>query len=69
MKNILVIALALLICGCANMTPAEQKQTALIVGGLIIVGVIAAQSSSDTPAKLNCFWAISPDGHSTQVCR
>ena len=66
MKKLLLVILML--SGCANMTPAEKTQTALIIGGILVVGAIAANNGGGSAAK-DCYWVIGPGDSQTQVCR
>src|SRR5690606_11319483 len=43
MKRLVLLACALILSGCANMTPAERT-TAMIVGGVIVTAVIISAS-------------------------
>ena len=52
MKLIIILLCSLMLIGCANMTPA-QKQTAWIVGG-VVVGAIIISSDSSSEKKPNC---------------
>ena len=65
MKKLLLVVLML--SGCANMTPAEKTQTALIIGGIIVVGAIAAGSGGSS--SQDCYWVVGPGSESTRVCR
>lgn len=67
MKMTIWLAILLLISGCANMTPGE-KQTAYIVGGIIVAGVIiSASNDNDNPP--NCRLVPIPGGAHIEVCQ
>ena len=68
MKVTLIIILLFMVSGCAGMTPAEKKQTALIIGGIIVVGAIAANSGGSDAAPAGCRYVINSDGSATQIC-
>ena len=44
-KLMAVLSMVLVLSGCANMSPAEKK-TMYIVGGILVIGAIAASGSS-----------------------
>ena len=62
----LAILLLPLTTGCANMSSSE-KQTAYIVGGLVVVAVIISTSDDNGNQALSCSPYPVPGGHIT-VC-
>lgn len=56
--------------GCANMTERE-KQTAWIVGGVVVAAVIISSSKGSSTVINDCKHSIviHPDGSSDQICR
>lgn len=48
MSRIIAICIALVLCGCANMTP-EQKTVAWVVGGVVVTAMIISSSEDSKP--------------------
>jgi len=65
MRTFIVLSILLGLSGCANMSE-QERNTAMIIGGILIVGAIAAQDS-DSPPKQQCGFAINGD-RSQHVC-
>lgn len=67
MKKVAWLAILLLMTGCANMT-AREKQTAYIVGVIVIAAVAVSSNSGHKheEAELNCFFVFPSGG---QVCQ
>ena len=65
MKKMAWLAILLLTTGCANMTP-QEKQTAYIVGGIIVAGIIiaASQDSGSSTVDQNCYFTGPGTGRS-----
>lgn len=69
MKKLFLILTAFVLTACANMTERE-KQTAWIVGGVVVVGVVIALSASDdVPIEPCRKFFIGIDENATLVCR
>lgn len=67
MKNITVILLAIVMAGCANMSERE-RQTAWIVGGIVVgAAIISSQSDSNPPPACTKKIVVRPNG-SDQIC-
>ena len=49
MIRIIAICLALVLSGCANMTP-EQKTVAWVAGGVVVTAIILSSSDNKTSA-------------------
>lgn len=69
MKNVFIILLVLMLAACANMTERE-KQTAWIVGSIVVAGVAISMANDGDSTTINCKTVIivRPDG-SDHVCR
>lgn len=65
MKKVTWLAILLFISGCANMTPG-QKQTAYIIGGLVVVAVVSS-SYDHAHAEPNCYFVVNAT-NSYRVC-
>ncbi len=64
--RIIILVLLILISGCANMSERE-KQTAWIVGSIIVTGAIISKSQkNETIIEQKCY-AIEPPGFIYQV--
>lgn len=66
MKSALIAVFALALCACASWTP-TQKKVAAVVGSVLVVGAIAANSDGGSsaaplnpPGGLPC--TVQPDG-------
>lgn len=69
MKKLFLILMAFVLSACANMTERE-KQTAWIVGGVVVVGAIIVLSASDNATVEPCRkFFIGVDENATLVCR
>lgn len=71
MKHLLIIFLVLMLTACANMTERE-RQTAWIVGGIVVVGAaisIAADDGGTTVINCRTVIIVRADGSSDHVCR
>lgn len=69
MKRLTTILMALVLSGCVTNGQIDYGKTALAVAGVVAVGMIAANDSSDEVAGEDCFIVVRPDGTSSQVCR
>ncbi len=67
MKIAIWLAILLLASGCANMTPGE-RQTAYIVGGIVVAGVIISASNGSDSHSPHCRLVPVIDGH-IEVCQ
>jgi len=72
MKKLMVLLVALSLTGCVTNGQFDGKKTALLIGGMVVVGAIAASSgSSSNPAQdPNCpIGYPDPNSIGTVVCR
>lgn len=67
MRKIIVLIAALSLTGCATNGEFDAGKTALLVIGVVAVGVALCSSNSSSDGS-NCHWVVGPNG-STQVCR
>lgn len=67
--SLLLVVFMLALSGCATQGgEIDWGKTAMVGVGVLAVGMIAANDSSDDgPAKQNCYWVVTGNG-STQVC-